>query len=44
MGCGSDRNLGEICSENPLHLGIQGGMNGKVQWLETSDNKLNEAI
>ena len=26
-----------------LHHGIQGAMDGKVQWLETSDNKLCEA-
>ena len=32
-----DRNVGEVCT---LHPGIQGTMDSKVQWLETSDNKL----
>ena len=32
-----------VSQEFALHPGIQGTVNGKVQWLETSDNNLCEA-
>ena len=42
-GCGFDRNVYEVFSQNPLQPGIEGAADGKVERLETCNNKLREA-
>ena len=46
MGCGliMYRNVGEVFSQNPLHLGIQNAMDGKIQLLKAFQEKLLTAV